>query len=111
MLAACGGASSHASAPEPALDCTPSTGQGVLRGMVVDAKTRAPVQTSVMLKSACSSRPARYAIVDDRGAYVLAELPADTYDVFVAGSVRTTPARVRISPGSDITIAFTVERQ
>jgi hypothetical protein len=63
-----------------------------------------------MVKSACSKRLPRYAITDARGAYFFADLPADTYDVFVAGSVRTTPERIRVRGGADMTVNVVVER-
>jgi hypothetical protein len=101
VLAACGGSSSHASSPA-ALDCQPSTETGSIRGVVTDAKTHATIQTSVMFKSACTQAQPRYAITDDHGAYFFADLPVDTYDVFVAGAAHTSPARIRVDGGAEM---------
>jgi hypothetical protein len=109
VLAACAGFGTHASAPAQ-LDCTPSTDAPLLRGVVTDAKTHATVQTSVMLKSACTKAQPRYAVTDDHGAYFFAELPSDTYDVFVAGSLQTTPARIRVQGSAEMTVNVIIER-
>ena len=82
----------------------------MVRGVVFDAARRVSVQTSVMLKSACTKAQPRYAITDAHGAYFFAELPADTYDVFVAGSVHTTPARIRVRGSAEMNVDLVIDR-
>ena len=82
----------------------------MLRGVVWESAHRVSVQTSVMLKSACTKAQPRYAITDDHGVYFFAELPADTYDVYVAGSVHTTPARIRVQGSAEMKVTLMIER-
>src|SRR5215813_12359871 len=105
LLAAAGGASLDA---QQAADPTIRIGGSDLGGVVTSANGP---EAGVWVIAATTDLPTKYAkivVTDDRGRYVLPELPAATYNVWVRGYGLVDSPKVRTSPGKILNLTAVV---